>query len=666
MIPLPCPDGQTPRAWQTQALAALRDAARGAGLRRVIITAATGTGKGTLLAGLCAIYTRARQRVLVLVHRDELIRDLAARCELVGVTTGIVKGAENGVLAPCVVASVQSLRGEKRLAQLGRFDLVITDECHHATAPTYQAVYARVGEVRTALGLPPALHVGLTATPFRTAKAGGVSGLGEAFEAIIYEHGIRQAIEAGDLVTPQAIRVDTHVELSGLSVRGGDYAEEDLARVIDHDERNEAIARWYVENGGGARFLGFGVSIAHAERLAAAMQAQGVPVEAVHGTMPAALRAERLAAFRSGALRGLFSRDLLFEGFDAPFVSMLLAVRPTASQIIAQQLLGRGLRLFPGKTTCLAVDFVRFLDVLDLSLIPSLGVAPEAGADVGSAPGLRPGDLVVHRYDDHGVGQILSLVPEADSLCIVRWRPSEPDAEERRHGLAELAKAPREAVEQVPIPLRVTGVSESSVCILPGSDPRRAWPWVAQGEGSKSDPRRWVCVWEPHPDEPVRPGGVLGAVAVVVETTGGWVLWVHSVRRGKVKPDGTEWAPEPFTARPREAGQREPVMEPGALGRLGRMRAGERVLAALGCRVPDLGAAWRQAPATEGQVRRLRALRYGRDLATVTRGEASSLIGAAEGWRAVVAARMENRRQHAVSRVGGGNGQGSQEVADVG
>lgn len=666
MKTLPCPPGQTPRLWQTHALAALRDAVRGAGLRSVIITAATGTGKGTLLAGLCALYAHARKRVLVLVHRDELIRDLAARCTLVGLSPGIVKGAENGILADVVVASVQSLRGEKRLNQLGRVDLVITDECHHAPAPTYQAVYARVAEVRTAMGLPPVLHVGLTATPFRTAKAGGVSGLGDAYEAIIYEHGIRQAIEAGDLVTPQAIRVDTHVELSGLTVRGGDYAEEDLARVIDHDERNEAVAKWYAENGGGARFLGFGVSVAHAERLAAALQAEGVPCEAVHGGLPTATRAARIAALRSGELRGLISRDLLFEGFDAPFVSMLLAVRPTASQIIAQQLCGRGLRLHPGKSTCLIVDFVRFLDVLDLSLIPSLSTAPEADAEERSAPSLRPGDLVVHRYDDHGLGQILSLVPEADSLCLVRWRGSEPDAEERRHGLAELAKAPREAVEQVPIPLQVTGVSESSVCILPGSDPRRAWPWVAQGAGTAADPRRWVCVWEPHPDDQVRPGGVLGAVAVVVETTGGWVLWVHHVRRGRLKPDGTQWADEPFTGRLREAGQREPVTEPGALGRLGRMRAGERALSALGCRVPDLGAAWRQAPATDGQVRRLRALRYGRDLGAVTRGEASSLIGAAEGWRAVVAARRENRRQHAVSRAAGVAGQGLQEVSDVG
>jgi len=644
--PLPCPPGQTPRAWQTRALAALKDAAQGAGLRRVVITAATGTGKGTLLAGLVALYTQAGRRVLVLVHRDELIRDLAARCSLVGVTVGIVKGAENGILAPAVVASVQSLKGP-RLAQLGRFDLVITDECHHAPADSYQAVYDRVGEVRQALALPEVLHVGLTATPFRTAKGGGVSGLGGAYEAVVYEHGLRQAIEAGDLVTPQAIRVDTHVSLDGLQVRGGDYAEEDLARVIDHDERNQAVAKWYAQNGGGARFLGFGVSIRHAERVAEALQAEGVACEAVHGQLAARVRAQRIEGLRSGRLRGLISRDLLFEGFDAPFVEMLLAIRPTASQIIAQQLLGRGLRLHPGKSSCLVVDFVRYLDVLDLTLLPSLGDGVGAEAVAGSAPSLQPGDLVVHRYDDLGVGQILRLDPQADTLAIVRWRPHEPDAEDRRHGVAELMRAPKSAVDLVPIPLRVTGITETQVQILPGADARRAWPWVAQGAGTRADPRRWVCVWEAHPDADVG-GRVSHAVAVVVETATGWVLWV-SVKWGR----GDDPPTRTFKPRADDYSGREAPPEPGALGRLAAMRRGEAWLMRQAGAAPDLTAAWRQAPASDAQVRRLRALRYGRDLQGLTRGEASALIGAAEGWRAVVAARVENRRAHAIPRAGG-------------
>ena len=646
MKALPCPSGQTPRLWQTLALGALRDAVRGAGLRSVVITAATGTGKGTLLAGLVALYVQARLRVLVLVHRDELIRDLAGRCSLVGVSVGIVKGAENGIKAQAVVASVQSLRGD-RLDDLGRVDLVIVDECHHALAPTYQTILQRVATVRQSLGLAPVLHLGLTATPFRTAKNGGVSGLGEVYEAIVYEHGLREAILAGDLVVPQAIRVDTHVELETLQVRGGDYAEADLERLIDHDERNAVVADWYVANGGGARFLGFAVSVAHAERLAAALQARGVACEAVHGGLHARDRAARIAGLRSGALQGLISRDLLFEGFDAPFVSMLLAVRPTASQIIAQQLLGRGLRLHPGKTGCLVVDFVRYLDVLDLSTLPGLsdrGTAPDTTART-----LQPGDLVVHRYDDHGVGQILQLVEHADALALVRWRPTEPDAVDRRHGLAELTRAPRDAVELVPIPLRVTGTTETQIAILPGSDGRRAWPWVALGAGTGRDVRRWVAVGERGQQTPTPDGRLDRLIVVVVETSGGWVLWAVEVIADSSQADGCRYR----ATRPRDPGQHDPIVEPGALGRLGRLRAGEAVLARARLAPPDLSAAWRQTPASDAQIRRLRALRYTGATESVTRGEASALIGAAEGWRAVVAARAENRQRHGK---GGNNG----------
>jgi len=418
--------------------------------------------------------------------------------------------------------------------------------------------------------------------------------------------------------------------------------------VIDHDERNQAVAKWYAQNGGGARFLGFGVSIRHAERVAEALQAEGVACEAVHGQLAARVRAQRIEGLRSGRLRGLISRDLLFEGFDAPFVEMLLAIRPTASQIIAQQLLGRGLRLHPGKSSCLVVDFVRYLDVLDLTLLPSLGDGVGAEAVAGSAPSLQPGDLVVHRYDDLGVGQILRLDPQADTLAIVRWRPHEPDAEDRRHGVAELMRAPKSAVDLVPIPLRVTGITETQVQILPGADARCAWPWVAQGAGTRADPRRWVCTWVPHPDEQVRRGGLMAAVAIVVETLAGWVLWLHKLVC--VSSDRDLWV---TTGRHKDPGQRQAVVEPGALGRLGRMRAAEAALQSWGCRVPDLTAAWRQAPASDAQVRRLRALRYGRDLQGLTRGEASALIGAAEGWRAVVAARVEKRREHAIVGAGG-------------
>jgi superfamily II DNA or RNA helicase len=603
MSALPLPPGQTARAWQVAALAAIQSAAQ-SGLRRVVVSAATGTGKGTLLAGLARAAERGR--VLILVHRDELIRDLAARVRLIpGGLVGIVRGAENGLGAPIVVASVQTLRGE-RLRQVGRFGLVITDECHHAVAATYQAIYERVAAVRKAAGLPEVLHVGMTATPWRTAAGGGVSGLGAAFEAIVYEHGIVEAIAAGDLVRPIGVRIDTQVELDRVGMRGRDYDQDELAAVIDCDARNEAVARWYAENGEGRPFLGFGVSIAHAERLAEALQGVGVACAAVHGSMPMAERRRLIGAYQNGELTGLFSRDLLLEGFDAPRTEALLVVRPTKSEIIRWQMLGRGLRLAPGKSSCVVADFVGFLSGLDLSM----RVGIEAGAEGKTGPvELRPlmvGDVVAHRYDEGlGLGQLLST---DGVIGTVAWGlDSDAPRVRQVHGIAELRRARPEQVEMVAVPMRVTGQTEHLVHLLPASA-SRAWvevegDWIASARAAK--------------------GGSLHAV--VTKRTAGWALWMvvrspdGAVRSSTEKVRGEIW------------------YRPGAAGRVAQMAAGEAWLAR---GLPtDLSEAWRQDPATDADLMAARAAGIRRPLEGLSRGEVVALVGAAWG-RAAVAAEL--------------------------
>lgn len=614
---LPVPPGQTPRRWQIAALDAVR-AMMARGVRRMVISAATGTGKGTLLAGIAALMAaKPGRRVLCLVHRRELIDDLAARVALVGGRVGIVRGTQNGILAPIVVASVQTLRGP-RLRDLGRVDLVITDECHHATAPTYRAILDAVNARRSADGLREVVHLGFSATPFRTRAGGGTAGLGEVFDVVAYDHGIVEAIEQGDLVRPVGVRVETDVRLDGLEVRGRDYVEEDLAKIIDHDARNEAVANWYATEGGGRPFLAFAVSVAHAQRLADALAAKGARCRAVWGAMPAEERGAAIADLHAGRLDGLVSRDLLFEGFDAPRVEILLACRPTASPIIARQLVGRGLRLAPGKSSCLVVDFVGFLDVLDLEVLADLSRDAGEGAASRAGPRLRPGDLVEHRIEDLGVGQVLEV--EDDLLALVAWMGA---AGRRRHGVAELARCRPEA-QVADLPLEVVGSRQSEVRLLPGADPAAAWGWVRLGEDGA---QRWIAGWEV--------GDAIGA-AVVAETGSGWVLWHVRGRDGEITAS---------TAKARnEKGRMVAVYDPGLAGRIARQRAGE---AWLGDRRPDLRAPWRTAPATARQLDRLRALGYRRDLSGLTGGEASSLMVAAQAWAAVQAARKENRKRHA-------------------
>jgi hypothetical protein len=223
----------------------------------------------------------------------------------------------------------------------------------------------------------------------------------------------------------------------------------------------------------------------------------------------------------------------------------------------------------------------------------------------------------------------------------------------RLHGLAELARAPKNLVEAVPVPLRVTGTSESTVCILPGADPSRAWPWVELG----SKPGRW---WVASA-ETKRPVGLddrrTTVHAVVVETSGGgWVLYF--AERSEFIAGGK--AETAHAVPDRQRGRI--VEEQGVLGRLSRQRAGEAWLRGR-ARAPDLTAAWREEPATAGQVRLLRAMRFERDFSELRKGEASALIGAAWGRMAVQSARKAHRAQFVNN--GRNNVQGEMEVQDV-
>ncbi len=631
-LTLPLPPGQTPRPWQ---LAAVRDvaAAMSAGQRRVLVAAATGTGKGTLLAALAvrAALRSPGARVLVLCHRDELLRDLLARIARVlkglspghGITAGLVKAGENAAAARIVVASVQTLRGE-RLAQVMAAGpapaLVIVDEAHHAPARSYQTVLAAVKAARG--GADPYV-LGLTATPYRTGAQGAVVGLGNAFDVVAHEHGIVAAIAEGDLVPPEAVRVDIHMELdlSGVHVgAGGDYDEDELARVVDVDARNAAIAEYVAERLGARQALAFAVSVAHAKRLAEALRGRGLRAEAVWGgtkehPLSARERAALISRFTRGDLQVLVSRDLLFEGFDAPAVEVLVACRPTESSIVGAQMIGRGLRTHTfadgrRKRVCEVWDFVGVLDGLRLDLGADLSL-PGADGTAKAAPPrpLAVGDLVeLVLPPSRGQGTVVEA-QEDSPLVRVRW----PDWEEVVHGRPELVRVPpgREG-PAAPLAFCVRGMRETAVFLLPGQAPATARPWVWAVDA-------WACGGiirrggEAAPD--VRARGLVRQVA-----PGTWEAWV-GVWTGRTCDTLRR-----ITARP------VPLAE--------AQRAVDVALDEVGARRGGWDAPWRAQDATEAQVRALRALGR-RNVAGVTKGEAGDLLDAQIVRRAV---REEVRR----------------------
>jgi superfamily II DNA or RNA helicase len=366
--PLPSPTDLRP--YQRAAIEAVL-AARRAGKRRLLVHLPTGAGKTVIFSHLARL---ARRQVLVLAHREELLaqaRDKLERALGGAAVVAIERGATRAPAeARVLVCSIRSLH-EERLAKVlaGRdVGLVVYDECHHAAAEDNLRVLRQLGVFEP--GFTGTL-LGFTAT---TARGDG-QGLDTVFEEVIYTRALPDLIEDGFLAPLRGYRISTTADLRRLSATGLDFDEEQLAEAVDIEERNALVARSIQELARDRRTIAFCVTVNHARHLAHALNALGVPAGIVHGAMPAPARAQALADFRDGRTQVLTNVGVLTEGFDDPGVSCVAMARPTRSEGLYAQCVGRGTRLSPGKTDCLVLDFVD-LSELSLCTLPSLFGAP--------------------------------------------------------------------------------------------------------------------------------------------------------------------------------------------------------------------------------------------------------------------------------------------------
>ena len=364
------------RPYQREAVAAVL-AARRAGTRRMVVCLPTGAGKTVIFSELARM---ARRQVLVLAHREELLQQARAK---IG-AAAIERGAERApVDAKVLVASIRSLH-EERLARVleGRdFGLIVYDECHHAAAEDNLRVLRKLGAFDDDW---TGTLLGFTAT---TARGDG-KGLDEVFERIVYTKTLPDLIRDGYLSRLRGYRIATHADLSRVSTTVSDFVEEELAEAVDIEERNALVARSIQELARDRRTIAFCVTVGHAMNLARSLNKVGVPAGIVHGAMKPDARAQALADFRAGKTQALTNVAVLTEGFDDPGVSCVAMARPTRSEGLYAQCVGRGTRLYPEKKDCLVLDFVD-LSNLSLCSLPSLFGAPReldlAGGDAEDA-----------------------------------------------------------------------------------------------------------------------------------------------------------------------------------------------------------------------------------------------------------------------------------------
>src|SRR5512136_2659531 len=344
-----------------------------------LVVMPTGGGKTILFADVIRrVFPR---RALVIAHREELIFQARDKIQRVtGLSADVEMGeyrSDGGLFgsARVVVSTIQTQcsggDGGGRMAKFdpARFGVLIIDEAHHATSPSYRRV---IDYYRT----NPALKVlGVTATPDRADE----EALGQVFQSVAFDYEVLDAIHDGWLVPIEQQMV--HVEgldYSSVRTTAGDLNGGDLAAVLEAEKNLQQMASASLAIIGGRRALVFTSSVKAAEMTAEIFNRHRRGMASwVCGLTDREDRRRVLAEFAAGKVQVVCNCGVLTEGFDDPGVEVVIMGRPTKSRSLYSQMVGRSTRPLPGvvdgpetaearkaaiaasaKASCLVVDFV--------------------------------------------------------------------------------------------------------------------------------------------------------------------------------------------------------------------------------------------------------------------------------------------------------------------
>jgi len=272
----------------------------------VLAVAPTGSGKTVCFSMLTKSWAEEGRRVMILVHRAELLAQVSSTLTTLGV--------EHGVIAPSFpnhknrqvqVASVQTL--VHRLADHAPPDYLIIDEAHHAIAKSSWG--------KVFLAWPHAKRLGVTATPERLSG----EGLRDTFSTMVMGPSVSALMEQGAL-SPYRLFAPPIAALGTVHRRMGDYVRGELETAMNTRTITGNAVKHYQSLAAGKRAMVFCVSIRHAEAVAEEFLAAGVVAESLDGTMRDQERKAILQRFTAGHSKVLTSCDLVSEGFDLPAV----------------------------------------------------------------------------------------------------------------------------------------------------------------------------------------------------------------------------------------------------------------------------------------------------------------------------------------------------------
>lgn len=366
-----------------------------AGHQSVLLIAGTGSGKTAMATQLVKDFWEAGLPVMFQITLDTLAAQTHAAFTRMGIPDeqiGIIRGGEKEHRdRPIQIASQQTLL-RRDWWQRRPWGLIVEDEAHVSGFSTCAK--------RTREAIPQARYLGLTATPFRLSKRQGF----DHYTAQVNAPSPLQLQDQGFLARMRYFSLPSAaVDLRGVKTVAGDFAADGLKNACNRPEVIEASVAEWKRKADGLRTITFAIDVAHAEAIADAFNAAGIPSAVVTGETP---RKERAALYQH-----LHDRDLLVlsscmalaTGFDLPSAECGLLMRPTKSQALHIQQIGRIARPWDEKEHGLILDQAgncgrfRFglLEDLPADLKRQMPMEPQGG---------NPGNTI-------------KICPECDIIC---------------------------------------------------------------------------------------------------------------------------------------------------------------------------------------------------------------------------------------------------------
>lgn len=348
-----------------------------------LAVAATGAGKTIMLSALAG---KIKGKTLILQHRDELTVQNMTKFNLINPSWKLTRydSREKDLSGQAVFAMVPTLA--RHANGLPKFDHLIIDEAHHATAETYMRIIESVRH-------PDLVMSGWTATP---ARSDGFGLKRAGFDNCCDEVTIRKLVELGFLVPPKAFICQLDgVDLSDVGkTSNGEFDMVEVEEILDIEVHNQAVVEHWKEKAIGRKTIVFCSTVKHAENVSIEFNQQGVKSFIITGETPRKEREQILFGLEHGDIQVVCNVAVLTEGYDCPPVSCVVLLRPCSFKSTMLQMIGRGLRTVDAsshpdivKTDCVILDFGSTLETHgDLYLKPMLDdrpkTCPQCGANV--------------------------------------------------------------------------------------------------------------------------------------------------------------------------------------------------------------------------------------------------------------------------------------------